>query len=135
MATKSSHKTIHFRFDGHNEIHSAPAWRLESAVNEAKYKTGIPVWTGYKIIDPNDIDPNPAQDLVAAISSTNDGNTAKSDVVDKPTRKGKAKQKAVELPDVLSILDEFVPADTLPESDDAGTPDTISDSVPSGDDV
>lgn len=135
MATKESQKTIHFKFDGYEDIHSAPGWRLESAVNEAKYRFGIPVWTSYKIINPNDIDPNPTQDLVAAISGTDDGNITKPNVVDKPTRKGKTKQKAVQLSDVLSILDEFVPAGNIPESDDAGTDDTISDSVPSGNDV
>jgi hypothetical protein len=135
MATKESQKTVYFRFDGHNEVHSAPAWRLESAANEAKFRTGVPVWTRYQIINPNDIDPNPTQDLVAAINSTDDGHIAKPTVVDKPSKRGKAGQKAVQLPDVLSILDEFVPAGNIPESDNPGTDHTISDSVPSGDDV
>lgn len=134
MAT-NSHKTIYFRFDGYNEIHSAPAWRLESAVNEAKYQTGVPVWTGYQIIDPNDIDPNPAQDLTAAALSSDDGNISKPTDVSKSTRKGKAKQKTVLVQPLSDILDQFIGTDNLPGSDTDGTDDTISDSVDLGLDV
>ena len=120
---------VYFQFEGHSEIIKSHNWRLEMDVNLHRNRLGLPYWTKYKTIPYDDVDPNPEQDLTALTDSSNDGNINKSAVVSKSTRKRKTKPKANELPDVQHVLDQFIPADNLPESPTTGTDDTLSDSM------
>lgn len=126
-------KTITFQLAGSDEIFQAEEWRLETAIEEAKHKTGLPCWVEYKEIDAH-TEPHP--DLAAYISTICDPN--KSDMVAKPTRSRKTKQASTKLSTVQLVLDDTNPLDLVPgilrNRMDGSNP-TIPVSVPKRDNV
>ena len=94
-----------------------------------KHELGIPIWTNHKILKDYEPDPHPEQDIIAAISSTDDGNTNQPTLVSQPPKKSRSRKKTSKLPDVQLVLDKFVPANNLPESKSTGTTNSVPDSL------
>lgn len=125
----NTHKPVWFRFSDRTEVYQSHAWRLEIDAATQKALLGLPYWTEVEILSHYEPDPHPEQDLTAAALSPNGSDPSESTLVPKNASKGKARKKAVQLPDVSELLDKFVPPGNLPESESAGTDDSISDSL------
>ena len=104
-------KTIHYRFEGFDEVHQAEEWCLESTIEETRSRLAIPIWIDYKIIQ--DAHPEPHPELATYISNV--CSPAKPTVVPKRVRKVKSEQKTSNLQPMLVTLDNTPPVSMVQE--------------------
>ena len=103
MATIDTKRIHYWQFDGDDTVHSAPEWRLESAIMETRHALGLPLWQNYKILkNYAPVNPNPT----TAPDSDSVCNTPEPKLVPKRTRKTKAKPQTPIVRDMQHILDE-----------------------------
>jgi hypothetical protein len=106
-------KTITFKLAGSDEIFQAEEWRLESAIEEAKWQLGLPIWVEYYEISQNDTPPTIDPELATYISNV--CNSTKPAVVHKPARKAKARPKTSDVSPMLVVLDDTPPVNMVQE--------------------
>lgn len=83
-------KKIYYQFDGTDQVWMSEEYNLELNINQTRSEMGLPYWTDYKIIQPDDrinpiSDPNPKIDT----SNPSDSGSPQPTAISKRSRKTK----------------------------------------------
>jgi hypothetical protein len=106
-------KTITFKLAGSDEIFQAEEWRLESAIEEAKWQLGLPIWVEYYEISQNDTPPTIDPELATYISNV--CNSTKPKPVPPAPKKRTPRPKTSDVSPMLVVLDNTPPVDMVQE--------------------
>jgi hypothetical protein len=103
---------VYYKLGDHEEVLQSERWCLEGQIQEDKFRLGLSPFSEFKEI--KDYAPvNPYPELATYLSDV--CYSSKPALVNKPIRKSKAKQKAIQLSTLQHILDESNPSDSPSE--------------------